>query len=185
MTKLKNQQTFALASVTRKCNEITNLMEDRNALYLVKLESDELNKLFRVYEKAHQMHVKGVTAQTEIGNETRRFILKKAAVREFQQGIADWITEAETHLVMDHVSASQVSKNSSERQQSVQSDMKTAQPKEQVKIAELTTAKELLQKQQKLKMEEESFKKSRLNSPKPRPENRSTVKQRRTNVKTG
>ncbi len=59
---------------------------------------------------------------------------------------------------MDHVSASQVSEKSGKRQQSIESDMKTAQAKEQAKTAELTAAKELLQKQQKLKIEEESLK---------------------------
>ncbi len=59
---------------------------------------------------------------------------------------------------MRHVSASQVSENSGSREQSVQSDMKTAQANEQAKIAELTAAKELLRKQQKLRLEEESLK---------------------------
>ena len=53
--KLKSNKISALSAVTRKRNELTELMNDVNNLHLVKTGEDSLRTLFEQYQNRHNV----------------------------------------------------------------------------------------------------------------------------------
>ncbi len=60
LRRLKNAQTSALSNITRKRNELANLMSDENTVHLVKTALEQFDELCTTYQNAHTEHCEAI-----------------------------------------------------------------------------------------------------------------------------
>ncbi len=94
---LKNAQTTALATVTRKRNELSAMMADVNNLHLVKTGFTQWLDAVGVYERAHKK-LNGVLDTQDQERNAKRYEEKKISIADFDTQVQIWIQKAESQL---------------------------------------------------------------------------------------
>ena len=118
LRKLKNEQTAALAAVTRKRHELTDYMTKEDMLHLVKEKFDEFNVYCKRYLNSHNVHIAELSSSEEqdldetVHKETSRFEEKQNSIVLFRSTVMNWITQAENTLQDSVDSASGVTRSS-------------------------------------------------------------------------
>ena len=159
---LKYKQSGSLARVTRKRNEITNLMVDEENLHVVKSELTVFNEHCVSYQSANTDLCDVLHSENDIDIETRRYEDRQMSIIGFRGQVTDWIRKAERHLTDDCESASQSSKHSRKSRSSRSSKSSrsnvSAAAREKARIAELLIEKGMLRRQQNLKIQTDELK---------------------------
>jgi transposase InsO family protein len=157
---LKNIQTGSLSALSRKRNELADLMSSADNLHLVKKDLDILNERFSAYKKAHE-NLCVVLDEPVLGQEETRFEQKQVSFLAFRKQVTGFIKDAEDTLQRDlegsaggrgkpsvHGSRKTLSQRSA-------TSVKSARLLEKAKLAELEVQQAMLEKQQAMKMEHE------------------------------
>ena len=166
----KTRQTVALTKVSKKRNEIVNLMTDESNLHLVKDEFETYNNNCVIYQDAHSEFCEVLVNEDDLDHETRRYEERQKAILDFRSQVVDWIRKAEECLSDQCDGASGMSRSSrssrysrrsrqsrSSRSSRSSQSSSSALTLAKARIAELNIEKEMLPKQQQLKFQEDKF----------------------------
>jgi hypothetical protein len=163
---LKTGQTAALSRVTKKRNEITNLMVSESTLHLVKDGYNAFNDLCAAYQNAHEEY-DVVLSEYDQDKESKRFDEKQISIIEFRGQVFEWIKRAERSLQdqCDSASAAASKSHRSHHSHSTRSSESSsvessahARAREKANIAALIVEKAMLERQQTLKNETDKLK---------------------------
>ena len=160
---LKNKQTVALGNVTKKKNELVELMINCENLNYVKSNFDEYVQRYFRYKQAHELHcdaLANIEADTEL--EETRFSNRQSSILEFQKEVTNWIKTVEGQLTSELGEAADLArsvkaKHGSLTSKSSQNSARSARLLEKAKIAELRIEREMLHKRHQLLLEEKSL----------------------------
>jgi len=160
--RCKHKQTSSLSRVTRKRNEITNLMMDEENVHIVKSELVVFNEHCRLYLSAHTDLCDVLLSDNDLDTEIKRYEKRQISIIQFRDQVNNWIRKAERHLTDNCDSASRLSKHShksrsSRLSKSSQSGV-SAKAKEKARIAELMIEKDMLRKRQNLQIQKDKLK---------------------------
>ena len=108
--RLKTVQSSKLSAVTRKRNEITQLMSDDGNLHLVKSALDFINDLFSRYQSAYYDYYDKLSLETDRDEAMACYELRERSFLEFRNQVKVWISLTEKELAeqLDHDSISQI-----------------------------------------------------------------------------
>ncbi len=117
--ELKKRQTSAASSITKKRNELDQLLQSEDTLHLVKDGLTELNHLYDVYAKCHSALVDEISLQdlenteTLLDSERKRYEDRQSATIQFRSVVQNWISQTETNLADKLSSSSRTTLHSS------------------------------------------------------------------------
>ena len=149
---LKNRRTGFLSALTKKRNELVDLLENHENLGRVKLELIALEERYSNYKHAHQEYFAAIIEdETERENQEEIYYQKRMALSDFIRSVNVWIRRAEDDITNDLESASG-SRHSSHRSRSSRSSFRSAASRaiEKAKVAELVVEKSMLEKRQRV-----------------------------------
>lgn len=158
----KNQQTAALAAVTKKRNELSRLMTSESMLHLVKTGYDEYNVLCANYEVAHDAYCDELGKSDEnedtLHQQSQRFSDNQMSILEYNRQVMSWIVEAES-ILADSISRHST-KNSHSSRSTRQSTGSTAtvRSREKARVAELLAEKAMLSRKLHVQAQEAELK---------------------------
>ena len=156
---LRNKRTAQLGSLTRKRNELVELMSDDDNLSLIKSDFEELNRRYVEYKRQHDNYL-SVLSEEEVEEEENKFATKQLNYMTFKDQVANFIRECEGRLTAALDDASQLASRS-RRSRSIRStsakSVRSQRLSERAKIAALQVEKEMLKKKYALKVEEENL----------------------------
>ena len=153
---LKNKRTSALANVTRKKNNLVNLMAEFENLHEVKIELREFNRKYLLYEDAHTTFVECLEDEQQETEESR-FTSKQTSIIEFRKQVQIWVRKAEMELADELDSASRESRTSRHSKADSNTSIKSARLMAKAKVAELLAEKSMLREKQALENQKQSL----------------------------
>ena len=161
LQELRKKRIYSLSTVTKKKNQLKQLMTTEKNLQLVKSEFETFKDLLRRYEESYMLYYSALP-RLQGDKEAVEFAEKNEAFSDFKSSVMKWVYIMEQRLQNDKSCASETCSKLSEKSRtsshaSSKASSVSARMKEKARLAGLLVEKSMMKEKQALQAKEQEL----------------------------